>query len=516
MRTRLISVSLVFFATGCVNDLAQDPVTGLVAEASEAEPVIVGGIDWTEVTTLDAASEERVNSRAVGYLSIPAVGTRCTAFLIADDVVMTNEHCIERASSAEGATVYFRREQGVPYSEWAGYDCSTFLGNDAGLDFALLRCSGSPGATHGVVEFEARDASTGHGLYVIHQNCDYYSSPSCEPTKKHSPGRVTRVDSEVRHDADTLGGSSGSPVFSATSHKVFALHHVGLGNNGNGRGTANYAVPMTRILPEIARRWPDLVLGGGGPAQPSPTTPAGDALEPNDDIGSASALDAPFDVSALGITPGDVDVFRIIVASRSTLRAQLRFSHASGDLDATLSGAADPSAALARGTSSDDDEDIALEVEAGTYYLSVYGYNGAANAYELTVTMDAAAADPGQQDPPAGTSGSGDAFEPNDAMSSAALIELPFAWAQLAIGPGGDEDWFAFDTDATTRRVQIDFSHAAGDLDLYLYDAAGNVVHESAGVRDQERVDASLPAGRYYARVVGYSGATGSYTLTLE
>lgn len=377
------SAVLALTATGCINDISRDPETGLFVQGSEQDPVIVDAVNWVEVTSLPEGSPARENSRAVGHLSIPSRGTRCTAFLISNDVVMTNQHCITAAWAAEGATVSFRREAGVPFFEWATYDCSTFLGNDRSLDFALLRCSGNPGATHGVIELEARDPAVGHDLYVIHQNCDYYASPNCAPTKKYSPGRVTRVDSEIRHDADTLGGSSGSPVFSATSHRVFALHHVGVGNNGNGRGTANYAVPMSDILPVLESRFPDIVLGGGDPQQQ---------------------------------TPGPA----------------------------------------------------------------------------------------------------GDAFEPNDSFSNAAFVSLPFGWQELVISSAIDEDFFVFETNGATHAISIDFSHAQGDLDLYVYDASGNEVARSVSVTDGEEIARSFAAGRYIVRVHGYRGATGTYSISIQ
>jgi hypothetical protein len=74
----------------------------------------------------------------------------------------------------------------------------------------------------------------------------------------------------------------------------------------------------------------------------------------------------------------------------------------------------------------------------------------------------------------------------------------------------GDTDWFAT---AAARTVRVRFTHAAGDLDLVAYDAAGVRVASSDGVTDEERV--AVPAGGR-AQVIGYGGATNAYTLVIE
>lgn len=386
MQLRSAALMLALLPLGCVNALDTDPETGLAAGQEEGS-VIVGSVNWTDVTQLPSNSVERENSRAVGYLSIPARGTRCTAFLIAPDVVMTNEHCIPGDWAAAGATVSFRRERGVTGSAQSTWDCSVFIGNDPGLDFALLYCPERPGDVHGVLPLEARTVQRQDELYVIHQNCDYYAQPGCNPIKQYSPGRVTRVAQEIGHDADTLGGSSGSPVFSRDSHAVFALHHVGVGGNGYGRGTENRAVRMSDILPVLNARYPWLELAG------STTTTAPTATPP------------------------------------STL---------------------------------------------------------------------------------------GDALEPNDTTDVAPLLPVPFVSEGLAISHSEDRDLYLFDTQGGTRTIRIEFDHARGDLDLYLWSATGQLLGQSRGTSDVEGLTGTLPAGRYIIDVRGYAGATGAYTLRLQ
>ena len=396
-RSHLVLVGLSVAGIGCTAEVvASDPVN-LANKHAKSGAVIVGGLDWQEASSLPDDSAARANSRAVAYLSIPAEESRCTAFLIAPNVIMTNRHCIPQASAAVGATAYFRFESGaggdVNFDD--GVDCSTFVGNDEDLDYALLQCAGRPGDTFGVVGLSDAGPSRGASIYVVQQNCDWGTDENCTPTKKYAAGHITSTDvgdGDYAHDADTLGGSSGSPVFSSTSHEVVALHHVGIGGNAQGRGTENHAVPMTSILAALHAHYPGLELGARAPSTtPTPTTP----------------------------TP-----------------------------------------------------------------------------------------------PPTTTDG----YEPNDTRAGATPVpSLPFTSDGAEIAGGGDVDDYAFNAGAASV-VHVDFVHARGDLDLYVYDAAGTVIAKSDGVSDSEEavIPSSAAGSVVVASVVGYRGATGSYTISLQ
>ena len=100
-----------------------------------------------------------------------------------------------------------------------------------------------------------------------------------------------------------------------------------------------------------------------------------------------------------------------------------------------------------------------------------------------------------------------DPLEPND--SSAAAAPVSVGSRSLAVC-SGDVDWFVLSAAAT---VTIEFSHAAGDLDLAAYDAVGNALGSSQGTSDREEL--AVPAGARI-EVYGYQGATGSYTLRIQ
>ena len=69
--------------------------------------------------------------------------------------------------------------------------------------------------------------------------------------KRLSPGLVKSIDREkplLEHDCSTLGGNSGSCVFTADTHKVVGLHVGGLDVvEETAKGRANLAIPLSRL-----------------------------------------------------------------------------------------------------------------------------------------------------------------------------------------------------------------------------------------------------------------------------
>lgn len=343
--------------------------------------IIVGELDWQEITVLASSSPIRLNGHAVASVDLPVMGSRCTGFMVSDDILMTNQHCIPSATYAKGVTARFKHEKDVTKLEQKVYDCSTFVGNDENLDYALLKCVGRPGLVHGKVRLATEEFSLSDGLYIVQQNCDYYTDRYCDPTKKYSRGIVKDIASEYTHNADTLGGSSGSPVFSEDDHMVYAIHHAGYGNDGRGRGHENYAVPMHKIVQNIEARFPDVELNIGG-ATDSPDTPE----PPTEEEENTSSSQAKVLVSGVAVAQAlleakEVRYYKLTVMQSKVVSVELNFTHRLGDLDLYVSDSFGRVIAKSLGVT--NTEKITKYLTSGVYTISVVGYRDAHTSFSL-------------------------------------------------------------------------------------------------------------------------------------
>ena len=128
-----------------------------------------------------------------------------------------------------------------------------------------LRCKRSPGSIFGKIKLSKSEPEVDMPIYLIHQNCDYYQNKGCKRSKKISFGKITEInDFRLSHNADTLPGSSGSPIFSKETHELIGIHNSGSGHeetNGvrNGRGKENLGIRMSQIVSDIQSTHPDLL-----------------------------------------------------------------------------------------------------------------------------------------------------------------------------------------------------------------------------------------------------------------
>lgn len=224
-----------------------------INDQDRVNEVIIGDLQWQSTDAL-AKGSVKSNAQATVLLRMPNKGARCTGFLINDDMIMTNNHCVANARDAEGVTAtfdYTKKGKGQKYS------CGEFVASNSSLDIGIVKCKGSPGKKHPKVVLADYKASVNDEIYITHQNCDYTTTPYCSPTQKVSDGLVmASSQSSVSHNADTLPGSSGSPIFDKDSHKVVAIHNAG---TTYGRGM-NYGVPMYRIVSYLKEKAPEVDL----------------------------------------------------------------------------------------------------------------------------------------------------------------------------------------------------------------------------------------------------------------
>ncbi|NEP61235.1 MAG: S8 family serine peptidase, partial [Symploca sp. SIO2G7] len=228
-----------------------------------------------------------------------------------------------------------------------------------------------------------------------------------------------------------------------------------------------------------------------------------DSYEENDTIATAYDLSNQeqtwlSDIAGLGLQ-ADQDWYRIdVTPGYENLVVDLQFNHALGNLDLFVYDAAGNF--VTSSTSTTDNESInTILPSSGTYYLAVDGYPGdTLNTYDLRwddVLVD-------------------DSYEENDTIATAYdLSNQEQTWLSDIAGLGlqADQDWYRVDVTPGYENLEVDlqFNHALGNLDLFVYDAAGNFVTSSTSTTDNESINTILPgSGTYYLAVDGYPGDT--------
>ena len=105
-----------------------------------------------------------------------------------------------------------------------------------------------------------------------------------------------------------------------------------------------------------------------------------------------------------------------------------------------------------------------------------------------------------------------DRFEPNDSFETAKDLGTVDARteSQLTVHLPANNDYYQFLAAKTgPTQIQLLFSHADGDLDLFVYDVAHQQIASSESLRDNESVTLDLQAGqRYFVRVAPKPGVT--------
>jgi lysyl endopeptidase len=196
-------------------------------------------------------------SEAVARLLINGIEL-CTGWRVGPrNRMLTNNHCFNDNYEARRTEVWFNYEC-VKCGGWDVEQATKVWGdrvllNNATLDFTLFTVDDFEEIEqYGYLELDNRAPVAGEELYITQH-------PRGEPKTiaMDDPGEATGkcavanpefdgygVDTDLSYYCDTDGGSSGSPVLSAKTHKVIGLHHFG--------GCPNSGVRIDRIAPEIA------------------------------------------------------------------------------------------------------------------------------------------------------------------------------------------------------------------------------------------------------------------------
>lgn len=215
------------------------------------DEVAIQGYNNEPVSTYDSEADFRKMGRGVGMLYTETDGGAfpCTAFLVADNLLLTNHHCgpglLEEPKI--NATRILKVSWMADFTEPGRLDAATVfevnpvpVESSAELDYLVLEVLGTPSQTHPVLPLASVDLRPGMPYWIIGHPMGKSQHISREGCRAADPALN---DNRLRHTCDTLGGNSGSPVIDSSTRQVVGLHNAGSSKIG-----VNFGIPMKLIL----------------------------------------------------------------------------------------------------------------------------------------------------------------------------------------------------------------------------------------------------------------------------
>lgn len=323
----------------------------------------------------------------------------CSGVMIGSDLIATAGHCVSTSDCRSTRFVFgFRLDSAGDVRDTVSqddvYSCSSIVARSTGnADYAVVRVdrpivgrSAVPIRRSGTVASNAPLILMGH--------------PGGIPFKAAGGGTVkgNSAGSYFSANLDSYTGNSGSPVFNANTLEVEGI--LVRGNDDwdwTGSCYVSNVCSSTNGCPgfedatrttEFDQHVPALTGGGGG----GTTGCTDDGFENNDSTSAAALLvDGSYtDLEICGV--GDPDYYRVDLAAGQTLTVTLDFTHSAGDIDLALYQGA-TRVGLSEGTTNSEQLSWTAST-ATTLTVHVYGYDGAENAYDLTVDVSGGAPTP--------------------------------------------------------------------------------------------------------------------------
>lgn len=163
-------------------------------------------------------------SRSVAHITIPGKGM-ATGFMIAPDVIMTNNHVFPSVDDAKDAIFRFNYQIDITgnFLQPDEYAADTsFFHTSVDLDYSVVKVKGAPGLKWGYIKLPIDDTiQVQDDVFIIQHPGGEHKQIAL------SDNEIAYVGEKVlQYLTDTLPGSSGSPVFN-DSMRLVALHHSG-------------------------------------------------------------------------------------------------------------------------------------------------------------------------------------------------------------------------------------------------------------------------------------------------
>ena len=179
----------------------------------------------------------------------------CTGFLISTNHVMTNDHCVDdKWPNRKTKKTINRNVQAISFE--LGYVDATnkttvkiytvklpALERSKALDYAILEVEGNPAEHFGYLAIAASTLMVKMPLWII-------GHPRGKPQQISriqclSVTPIQKARNRLQHTCPAMPGSSGSPVFDASTGQVIAIHHAAYTTKSKKK--IGLAVPLADI-----------------------------------------------------------------------------------------------------------------------------------------------------------------------------------------------------------------------------------------------------------------------------
>ena len=229
-----------------------------------------------------------------------------------------------------------------------------------------------------------------------------------------------------------------------------------------------------------------------------------DRLENSDTLETAEVL-LPELYTRLNVCPGDDDYYAFLLDAGDTIRIEVTFSDAEGDIDLRLLD--EDGTQVAGSSSTNDNEEIEYTATADAFYtlrIQLFGDDGSSpgNFYDLRVNVDEGGG--------AVSCPEDDRFENNDSSSDPTSIDAGLT--RNVIACPDDDDWYSFFlSSGQSVLVEVNHSYDEGDIDVRL-ELDGTVVASGGTTTDDEVIEYDVSESGDYDLEVSLFGDTGDVT----
>jgi V8-like Glu-specific endopeptidase len=181
----------------------------------------------------------------------------CTGFLVADGLLLTNQHCIASQAQCNDSVAIFGYQTNSSGHLQAGeqFRCQKLLASDPDLGYALIRLTSHPGGLDkwGTLKISQGTIGRQAPIMIIQHpggNPKEISKKDCMSEDIGIEGMSASL-TDFSDSCDTASGSSGSPVLNDNGW-VVGLHHLGFSSPPWDH--SNRAVEIALVVQDLKQK----------------------------------------------------------------------------------------------------------------------------------------------------------------------------------------------------------------------------------------------------------------------